>query len=63
MENNIDHDDINKIIKFLKKPKLTAGEKVYQFEKWSSKQVKYSVFVNSGSSANFLTLAALKIFK
>ena len=49
---------------FKKKPKLTAGEKVYQFEKKWSKWlgVKYSVFVNSGSSANFLTLAALKIF-
>ena len=43
---------------------MTAGEKVYQFEKKWSKWlgVKYSVFVNSGSSANFLTLAALKIF-
>ncbi|OUX37104.1 MAG: CDP-4-keto-6-deoxy-D-glucose-3-dehydrase [Candidatus Pelagibacter sp. TMED273] len=65
MENNIDSNDINKIINFLKKkPKLTAGKKCYEFEKkWSNwLGAKYSVFVNSGSSANFLTLAALKYF-
>ncbi len=43
------------------KPRLTQGEQVKAFEKeWSAWQgVKYSVFVNSGSSANLITLAAL----
>ena len=66
MENNISNTDIKKIISFLKKnPKLTAGEKTFEFEKKWSKWlgVKYSIFVNSGSSANFLTMAALRYFK
>jgi len=66
MYNNINSTDILNIIKFLKKnPRLTAGAKCLQFERQWSKWlgVKYSVFVNSGSSANFLTLAALKIFR
>lgn len=65
MYNNISKKDIAKLIEFLKKnPRFTAGEKCLKFEKEWSKWlgVKYSVFVNSGSSANFLTLAALKIF-
>ena len=66
MYNNINKKDIYKLIQFLKKnPRLTAGEKCLEFENAWSKWlgVKYSVFVNSGSSANFLTLAALKIFR
>ena len=65
MMNNIDDDDISKMINFLKKkPRLTASKQTLIFEKkWSSwLGCKYSVFVNSGSSANFLTIAALKIF-
>jgi len=65
MSNNITLDDINKVINFLKKkPILTQNKKVREFEKKWSKWlgVKYSVFVNSGSSANFLTIAALKNF-
>ena len=65
MKNNIDMEDINVLIKFLKKnPKLTAGVKVREFEKKWSKWLgtKYSVLVNSGSSANFLTFAALNYF-
>ena len=65
MEENIDKDDIKVVIDFIKKlPRLTSGEKVKLFEKkWSQwLGVKYSVFVNSGSSANLLTIAALKIF-
>jgi CDP-4-dehydro-6-deoxyglucose reductase, E1 len=65
MYNNISKKDISKIIEFLKKnPRLTAGDKCLEFEKAWSKWlgVKYSVFLNSGSSSNFLTLAALKIF-
>jgi CDP-6-deoxy-D-xylo-4-hexulose-3-dehydrase len=66
MENNILSEDINCVIKFLKHKKnivLTQSEKVNEFEnKWSKwLGVKYSVFVNSGSSANLLTLLALKI--
>ena len=65
MMNNIDDDDISKMINFLKKkPRLKASKQTLIFEKkWSSwLGCKYSVFVNSGSSANFLTIAALKIF-
>ncbi len=65
MYNNITRSDINHIINFLKKnPKLTAGPKTDEFEKKWSKWlgVKYSVFINSGSSANFLTMAALKYY-
>ena len=41
---------------------FTAGEKVAEFEKEFSKKfnAKYSVMVNSGSSANLLMLAAMK---
>ena len=66
MQNNISSDDINSVIQFLKKNKriiLTQSTKVKEFEeKWSKwLGVKYSVFVNSGSSANLLTLLVLKI--
>ena len=64
MENNITQSDISKVLSFLKKKNqiLTSGKKVNEFEKrWSRwLGVKYSVFVNSGSSANFLSLACLK---
>ena len=66
MENNIQQEDVNEIIKFLKKNKkriFTQSEKVKEFEfKWSKwLGVKYSVFVNSGASANLLSISALKI--
>ena len=66
MENNITEKDISNVIQFLKKNKkrvFTQSEKVKEFElAWSRwLGVKYSVFVNSGSSANLLTLLALKI--
>ena len=63
MQNNITKDDLNQVIKFLnKEPILTQSKKVMEFEhKWSKwLGVKYSVFVNSGSSANYLTFLALK---
>ena len=63
MENNITETDINELIDFLKtNPRLTQSSKVKEFEvKWSEwLGVKHSVFVNSGSSANLLTIAALK---
>ena len=66
MENNIEQEDINEIINFLKKNKkriFTQSEKVKEFEfKWSEwLGVKYSVFVNSGASANLLSISVLKI--
>ena len=66
MENNISKNDISVVIKFLKNNKkriFTQSKKVFQFEKkWSQwLGVNYSVFVNSGSSANFLTMNAVKI--
>ena len=63
MENNIQQEDLNVLIEFLKgNPKLTQGHNVREFEKEWSKWVgcKYSVFLNSGSSANQLSMLALK---
>ena len=63
MHNNIIFEDIQKVIKFLKKkPILTQSRKVEEFEKNWSKWlgVKYSIFVNSGSSANFLTMKCIR---
>ncbi len=63
MENNITQEDLDILIKFLKtNPRLTHGAQVKAFEEEWSKWVgvKHSVYVNSGSSANILTLAALK---
>lgn len=65
MRNNILRQDLDAVIKHLKQddPMLTHGANVRAFEEeWSNwLGVKYSVFVNSGASANLLTLAALKI--
>ena len=64
MKNNITSNDLNKVIKFLKSknPILTQSKNVELFEKEWSKWlgVKYSVFVNSGSSANLLSMCILK---
>lgn len=64
MKNNIHRSDLNKVISHLKTndPILTSGNKVELFEKLWSKWlgVKYSVFLNSGSSANFISLQILK---
>ena len=63
MQNNITDKDLKKVIVFLKKnPILTQSTNVKSFEKEWSKWlgVKYSVFVNSGSSANLLTMSVLK---
>ena len=66
MHNNFSKEDINSVIMFLKQNKnviLTQSNKVREFEKKWSKWLgtKYSVFVNSGSSANLITLQALKL--
>ena len=65
MFNNIELQDLKKVKIFLNKENiiLTQSKKVLEFEKKWSKWlgVKYSIFVNSGSSANYLTMLALKI--
>lgn len=65
MRNNILREDLDAVIDHLKQddPMLTNGAKVREFEAaWSQwLGVKYSVFVNSGASANLLTMAILKI--
>jgi CDP-6-deoxy-D-xylo-4-hexulose-3-dehydrase len=65
MRNNILREDLNAVIEHLKQedPILTHGANVRAFEsEWSAwLGVKYSVFVNSGASANLLTMAILKI--
>lgn len=63
MENNINAEDLNVLISFLKEtPRLTQSANVLAFEKeWSDwLGVGFSVFVNSGASANLITMAALK---
>jgi len=62
MNNNITFKDRLSLINFLKKDNyLTSGYQVRKFEKIWSKWlgVKYSVFVNSGASANLLTISYL----
>ena len=64
MNNNFTNSDISAVKKFLKNKDviLTQAKKVEEFEKKWSKWlgVKYSTFVNSGSSANYISLAILK---
>ena len=65
MSDNISRDDIDCLVEFLQQepiPRLTNGPKVVEFEKkWSEwLGVKHSVFVNSGTAANELTMLALK---
>jgi len=64
MRNNISRADLDGVIEFLNQddPILTQSKQVQAFEQeWSDwLGVKYSVFVNSGSSANLLTMCALK---
>ena len=66
MDNNIIDQDVNSIVTFLKKNKkkiFTQSNKVQEFEKKWSKWLgcKYSIFVNSGSSANLISMLCLKI--
>ncbi|MBP3954259.1 DegT/DnrJ/EryC1/StrS family aminotransferase [Gemmata sp. G18] len=64
MKNNIAREDLNAVIDLLQQddPILTQSKNVRAFEEeWSQwLGVKHSVFVNSGSSANLVTIAALK---
>ena len=64
MNDNIDREDINSVIDFLSGeniPKLTNGPKVIEFENaWGNwLGTKYNLFVNSGASANELTMLAI----
>lgn len=65
MRNNISREDLDAVIEHLKRddPVLTNGANVRAFEaEWSAwLGVKFSVFVNSGSSANLLTMAVLRM--
>lgn len=65
MKDNISRGDLDSLIDFLKQddPIITQSSNVRAFEReWSEwLGVKHSVFVNSGSSANLLSLSALKI--
>ena len=65
MEDNIFREDVDEIISFLsqkKIPRLTNGPKVVEFEKkWSEwLGTDKSVFVNSGHSANQVTMLSIK---
>ena len=64
MNDNIDKEDIQCVVDFLSQdqsPKLTNGPKVVEFEnawgEWLG--TKYNLMVNSGASANELTMLAL----
>ena len=64
MHNNFSNSDMNAVRKLIKNKNLilTQSKKVLEFEKKWSKWlgVKHSVFVNSGSSANFISMLILK---
>jgi CDP-6-deoxy-D-xylo-4-hexulose-3-dehydrase len=64
MKNNISRADLAAVIDFLRRddPVLTQSSQVQEFEReWSEwLGAKHSVFVNSGSSANLLTITALR---
>jgi CDP-6-deoxy-D-xylo-4-hexulose-3-dehydrase len=64
MSDNIDKEDVKALVDFLSQdqiPKLTNGPKVIEFEnawgEWLG--TKYNLMINSGASANELTMLAL----
>lgn len=65
MRNNILREDLDAVIEYLKQddPILTQSANVRAFEQeWSQwLGTKYSVFINSGASANLLTMALLRL--
>lgn len=68
VSDTIDRADINNLIEWLSQdpiPRLTKGQLTKELEEAWAKKIgtNYSVYVNSGSSALLLTLAALKYFK
>lgn len=63
MEDNITREDLDAVIEFLRgNPILTNATRCREFEEaWSDwLGVRYSVFVNSGASANILTMAMMR---
>ena len=63
VRDTIDNNDIDRLVDWLKTyPRLTKGPITLELEKKYSEWLgrKYSVFVNSGSSANLLMLSALQ---
>ncbi len=61
-EDTIDNQDVDALVRWLKSyPRLTKGKLTVEFEKQWSKWLgtQYSVFCNSGSSANLLMYFAL----
>jgi CDP-6-deoxy-D-xylo-4-hexulose-3-dehydrase len=64
MKNNFAREDLDAVVKLMQQndPILTQSSEVAAFEQeWSQwLGVKHSVFVNSGASANLITLAALR---
>jgi CDP-6-deoxy-D-xylo-4-hexulose-3-dehydrase len=64
MRNNIAREDLDAVIRFLSAdgPILTQSKQVEAFEQeWSAwLGVRHSVFVNSGASANLITMHALR---
>jgi CDP-6-deoxy-D-xylo-4-hexulose-3-dehydrase len=63
VKDTIDNKDVDRLIDWLKTyPRLTKGPVTLEFENKFSNWLgtEYSVFVNSGSSANLLMLSALK---
>lgn len=64
INDTIDTTDLSELIKWLEtNPRLTKGELTVEFEKSWSKWLgkKYSVYVNSGSSANLAMVYALML--
>ena len=61
VENPYRKKDIDKAVKTLRSCKITSGIKTTQFQKKFSQKIKsnYSLFVNSGSSANLLAFQCL----
>ena len=63
VKDTIGNEDIDRLVEWLKTyPRLTKGPITLDFERKYSEWLgrKYSVFVNSGSSANLLMLSALQ---
>jgi len=63
MQNNITRSDLDCVIEFLKgEPILTNSARCREFEEQWSKWlgVKYSVFINSGSAANMMTMEIIR---
>ena len=61
LENPYRKKDLNSAIKVIKTGKITIGKHTERFEKSFSKKIKtkFSLMVNSGSSANLLALQCL----